>query len=211
MDQAIHLVSYYDNWRQDVRNRRAKGSWDAFESMLRATRPGNDGVVGFFYTDPEIMPTISRPGIVVFDAHDQPIDFKTLQPQVEVRSVVESQYLSMRLHAQNLGVQAPRKLIIAGGAVKNVEILRVIANVFNAPVYRNLSASNGAALGAAYRAMHGLAVARSIISQTSFPPFATKGLALELVVEPDATAVATYDGLLPRFRRLEQQVAAQLA
>ncbi|NXF44031.1 XYLB kinase, partial [Oceanites oceanicus] len=50
----------------------------------------------------------------------------------------------------------PRTRILAtGGASHNKEILQVLSDVFNAPVY-TIDTANSACLGSAYRAIHGL-------------------------------------------------------
>ncbi|CAH0518399.1 unnamed protein product [Peronospora belbahrii] len=147
--------------RQEVRNRCAVASWEKFEELLQDTRAGNNGTTLFYYQEPEITPSTLKAGIVGFDASDARIDISALPPKVEDRAVVESQFLALRLHAEQLGVSRPKRLIVVGGASANRHMLQVPANVFQAPVYRLTCASSSAALGSAFRARHGLACAKN--------------------------------------------------
>ncbi len=51
------------------------------------------------------------------------------RPEDDVRAIVESQALSMRLRAQPLTDGKPRHLYFVGGASKNADIVRVISEV----------------------------------------------------------------------------------
>ena len=53
----------------------------------------------------------------------------------QVRAVVEGQFLSMRLHAESIGISQPRRLIATGGASANPALCQVLADVFGAPVF----------------------------------------------------------------------------
>ena len=43
--------------------------------------------------------------------------------------------MSMRLHAESIGITAPRRLIATGGASSNPALCQVLADVFGAPVF----------------------------------------------------------------------------
>ncbi|NXT02166.1 XYLB kinase, partial [Jacana jacana] len=47
------------------------------------------------------------------------------------------------------------RILATGGASHNKNILQVLSDVFNAPVY-TIDTANSACLGSAYRAIHGL-------------------------------------------------------
>uniref|UniRef100_A0A3Q1EFN6 Xylulose kinase n=1 Tax=Acanthochromis polyacanthus TaxID=80966 RepID=A0A3Q1EFN6_9TELE len=81
----------------------------------------------------------------------------SFSPQVEVRALVEGQFLSRRLHAERLGysIVPGTRVLATGGASSNKEILQVLSDVFNAPVF-TIDLSDSACLGSAYRALHGL-------------------------------------------------------
>ncbi|CAM8955411.1 unnamed protein product [Rhodiola kirilowii] len=44
--------------REDVRNRYAEKSWEVFNKYLEQTRPLNDGKIGFYYKEHEILPPL---------------------------------------------------------------------------------------------------------------------------------------------------------
>jgi xylulokinase len=47
--------------REEIRDRCAEGSWDVFNKYLQQTQPLNNGKLGFYYTENEILPPL--PGI----------------------------------------------------------------------------------------------------------------------------------------------------
>lgn len=61
---------------------------------------GNDGRLGFFFKEIEITPP-GASGYFRFNADDTPA--MGFSPEADVRAVVEGQFLSMRLHASNIG------------------------------------------------------------------------------------------------------------
>ena len=55
---------------------------------------------------------------------------------MQVRALIEGQFLSMRAHAERFGMPSPPKRIIAtGGASANHSILSSIASIFGCDVY----------------------------------------------------------------------------
>jgi xylulokinase len=68
-------------------------------------------------------------------------------PATRIRSLLEGQFLNMKLHSRWMGVAAER-IRLTGGASKNDGVAQVVADVFQAPVER-LDVANSAALGAA--------------------------------------------------------------
>ncbi|KAG6597791.1 Xylulose kinase [Phytophthora cinnamomi] len=195
--------------RQEVRDRRAGASWEKFEELMQATKAGNGATTAFYYQDPEITPSTLKAGVVGFDASGASTDISLAPPEVEVRAVVESQFLSLRLHAERLGVNKPQRLIVVGGASANTCMLQVLANVFNAPVYRLTCASNSAALGGAFRARHGYACASST---SGYVPFDVAGsLDFSLSATPIDQDAKVYTSELPRFESLENQAVSLLS
>uniref|UniRef100_A0AAX7TMC9 Xylulose kinase n=1 Tax=Astatotilapia calliptera TaxID=8154 RepID=A0AAX7TMC9_ASTCA len=139
--------------RERVRNECAGASWELFSAALRDTPLGNHGNIGFYFETMEITPPVI--GVHRFDSAD--CEVSSLSPQVEVRAVVEGQFLSRRLHAERLGysIIPGTRVLATGGASSNKEILQVLSDVFNAPVY-TIDLSDSTCLGSAYRALHGL-------------------------------------------------------
>uniref|UniRef100_A0A3Q2V9D5 Xylulose kinase n=1 Tax=Haplochromis burtoni TaxID=8153 RepID=A0A3Q2V9D5_HAPBU len=138
--------------RERVRNECAGASWELFSAALRDTPLGNHGNIGFYFETMEITPPVI--GVHRFDSAD--CEVSSLSPQVEVRAVVEGQFLSRRLHAERLGysIIPGTRVLATGGASSNKEILQVLSDVFNAPVY-TIDLSDSTCLGSAYRALHG--------------------------------------------------------
>lgn len=85
-----------------------------------------------------------------------------------------------------------------------MSLIRVMSDVFGVPVYTGESPSS-AALGAAYRALHGWKCQEA----GSFVPFAdvlTSAPSFKLAAEPDDAAHETYSGMLERYAELETRV-----
>src|SRR5262249_27092623 len=102
--------------------------WAGFSRALDATPPGNGGGLMLPWFDPEITPHIDRPGVrrLGLDAADAPRN---------MRAVVEGQMMAMANHSRWMGVPIAR-IHATGGAAANRQILRVMADVFNADVYQ---------------------------------------------------------------------------
>eukprot|EP00051_Salpingoeca_urceolata_P003462 m.58018 g.58018 ORF g.58018 m.58018 type:complete len:567 (+) comp12808_c0_seq1:115-1815(+) len=209
VDPASHMAMLcYKNGslaRESVAKRVAGGSWEAFGELLAATPAGNGGNIGFFIQEPEIIPFIPTTGVRRFGADGRAVD--SFPPEVEARAVLEGQFLSMRLHGQQLGLE-PKAIIATGGASANRNITQVISNVFGTPV-KIASQPDSASLGAAYRALHGLVVEEA----GTMVPFAqaTQGgpaAHYQTVAEPDLEATARYTGMLDAYKELEQSIVA---
>uniref|UniRef100_A0A1A8QYP0 Xylulose kinase n=1 Tax=Nothobranchius pienaari TaxID=704102 RepID=A0A1A8QYP0_9TELE len=185
--------------RERIRNQCSGGTWEHFSATLRETSPGNNGNIGFYFDSQEITPPAS--GVHRFDSDN--FEVSHWSPQVELRALVEGQFLSRRLHAERLGysITAGTRVLATGGASSNRELLQVLADVFSAPVY-TMDLSNSACLGSAYRALHGL-VAESGVS---FFDVVKKAPEPQLVASPDPEATQVYDQMLRRVAQLEDRV-----
>lgn len=119
--------------------------WSAFDEPALATTleaAGSNLMLPFY--GPEITPRHDFTGPVLqgspeFESGDN--------PGLQVRALLEGQFLNMRLHSEWMGVKAER-IRLTGGASKNDGIAQLVADIFQAPVER-LDVSNSAALGAA--------------------------------------------------------------
>ncbi|MFH1477690.1 MAG: xylulokinase [Verrucomicrobiota bacterium] len=186
--------------REAVRDEFAQGSWKKFGTALARTPAGNGGRIGFYFKEPEITPTVLKPGIYRFGPDERP---GWWTPEQNVRAVVEGQYLSMRLHANNIGL-VPQKIIATGGASVNKSLLQIMADVFGTKVYVS-GQPNSASLGAAYRAWHGWHCARA----RKFVPFqkAVKAaLFFTPAAAPDRSRHHIYTAMLPHYARLEKNL-----
>jgi xylulokinase len=189
--------------REDVRDRVTGGSWKEFSAAVARTQPGNGGHIGFFIKEPEITPPILKTGIHRFGADNARLS--RFSADVEARAVLEGQFLSMRLHSANVGIQ-PSTILATGGASVDHSVLRVMADVFGVPVF-TADKPNSAALGAAYRALHGLAC----LNQNTFIPFAEalRGAPPFIrTMEPNPQAHAVYSEMMKRYEMLEKSVIA---
>jgi xylulokinase len=201
-DAFMALICYQNGslTREFVRDRAADGSWQVLNEMLLQTDPGNGGRIGFFIREPEITPTIAKTGIRRFGPDDAPAAFS---PAEDVRAVYEGQLLSMRLHGGNVGL-IPRRILATGGASVDDGLIRTMADVFGVPVM-TAAITNTAALGAAYRALHG----RRCRSAGRCVPFAeaiADAPPFRKLADPDREAHAVYMRMLPRYAALEAAI-----
>ncbi|KAL6184472.1 hypothetical protein ACLB2K_045873 [Fragaria x ananassa] len=132
------------------------GSWERYDHYLTYAKPLNDGKMGFYYKEHEILPPLpvgthryilenftgdTLEGVTVreVDQHFDPV-------YDEARAVVAGQFMSMRGHAERFGMPSPPGRIIAtGGGSVNRSFLFVPFTPF----------TDSASLGAALRAAHG--------------------------------------------------------
>lgn len=185
--------------RERIRDSAAGGSWESFSLALSQTPLGNDGNIGFYFDVVEILP--AAVGVHRFDAQNNKV--ASFPAHTEVRALVEGQFLSKRLHAERLGhaISSGTRVLATGGGSSNPQILQVLSDVFNAPVY-TMDSSNSACAGSAYRALHGVVAE----SGRSFSDAVTKGSEPKLMATPDARAKQVYDEMLKRFGQLEERV-----
>ncbi|XP_049605337.1 xylulose kinase isoform X2 [Syngnathus scovelli] len=189
--------------RERLRNRCADSSWERFSTALRQTPLGNNGYIGLYFDVMEITPRAV--GVHLFDAEDNKVS--SVSAEAEVRALVEGQFLSRRLHAERLGysIIPGSRILATGGASCNKEILQVLCDVFNAPVY-TMDVSNSACLGSAYRALHGVLDQ----SDVSFFDVTKEAPEARLATTPQLHAHQVYNEMLQRYGRLEKKVLQEL-
>uniref|UniRef100_A0A8C7LDG2 Xylulose kinase n=1 Tax=Oncorhynchus kisutch TaxID=8019 RepID=A0A8C7LDG2_ONCKI len=136
--------------RERIRNKCAGGSWEVFSSVLRTTPTGNNGNIGIYFDAMEITP--SAVGVHRFDKENTKV--AGFSAQGEIRALVEGQFLAKRVHAEKLGYKIipGTRVLATGGASSNKDILQVLSDVFDAPVY-TIDVANSACLGCGYRAL----------------------------------------------------------
>ncbi|XP_072454308.1 xylulose kinase isoform X1 [Notamacropus eugenii] len=188
--------------REKVRDESASGSWDEFSTALQSTEVGNCGNLGFYFDVMEIIPETT--GRHRFNADNQKV--LSFPKKVEIRALIEGQFMAKRIHAEKLGyrIVPSTKILATGGASHNKDILQVLSDVFNAPVY-TIETANSACLGCAYRAIHGLGVGGNI----SFADAVRLAPEPRLATTPTAGAAQVYEPLLKRYAELEQQIVLQ--
>ncbi len=118
---------------------------------------------------------------------------------LRIRSLLEGQFLNMRLHSQWMGI-APQRILLTGGASKNNGIAQIVADVFQAPVER-LEVANSAALGAALIAA--TAAGNDLVKLQAIFCKPSPGSR----IEPDTHLAFSYASALGQFKRLlESQI-----
>jgi xylulokinase len=168
--------------RERVRQR-YQLDWERFSEALRSTKPGNGGRIMLPWFDAEITPTVLDPGVRRYCLDEE-------DAAANVRAVVEAQMMSMSIHSQWMGVHVDT-IYATGGASKNRDMLKIIADVHGAEVYQFI-VGNSASLGAALRAYHADEVAQG--RRPSWEEI-TAGFAepvRETRIAPDPQAVALY-------------------
>ncbi|KAL8901957.1 MAG: hypothetical protein Q9192_000258 [Flavoplaca navasiana] len=155
----------------------AAGPWEQFEKLASTTSPlgqssdlSSPMKIGLFFPRPEIVPNV-RAGIWRFiykpNTHSLMAADETVwrQPEDDVRAIVESQFLSLRLRSRDLvesptGPNAhlppqPRRIYLVGGGSRNATIARIAGQILGGweGVYRLDVGENACALGAAYKAV----------------------------------------------------------
>lgn len=188
--------------RERIRDSCAEGSWKLFNELLNSTPRGNFGNMGLYYDIQEIIPSV-KGDYRVNRANVQLSKFNS--KEIEVRALIEGQFLGKRAYAEDLGFSPGEntRIIATGGASSNLTILQVLADVFNSPVY-TLEASNSAMLGSAYQAKYGL-----VHSDTSFAEMTQNLPPPVLACEPSKDASEIYDRMVQRYRALIKNITNQ--
>ncbi len=182
--------------RERVKDRYAL-DWNGFSAALRRTPPGNGGKLMLPYFEPEIVPKVLTPGVRRFGGLDEP------DASANCRAVVEAQMMSMRIHSRWMG-EPPSEIYATGGASANPQILQIMADVFQCPVYRQES-TNSAALGAALRAMHAWHrhTGEELLWDDAVCGFSDP--LKESRIDPDSAAVPVYDELCAAYQSAEAE------
>ncbi|KAK8791920.1 hypothetical protein WA158_005297 [Blastocystis sp. Blastoise] len=195
--------------RSEVNKTVCGGDWDKYSNILKESKPGNNGYITMIFNEPEITPNITKSGSYIWDDQDRLIvntDDESLDhvyPACKVRGVIEYQFMSMRIHSESIGIKSPSKLIATGGASNNKEILQILSDIFNCPVY-TIKQSDSASLGAAFRALHGYIC----YTKQQYVPYVdiltnTYLSSFTLSNTPNIDAYNVYTQLLPRYMKHE--------
>ncbi|XP_001945125.2 xylulose kinase [Acyrthosiphon pisum] len=190
--------------RERLRNHYANESWDHFNTLLERTPRGNFGYLGLYYDEQEIIPWIQ--GDYRFDKNDGPVD-RFPSREIEVKALVEGQFIAKRAHAEQLGytIDAKTRIIATGGASNNNTILQILSDVFNAPVYTQ-EAANSAVLGAAYQAKRGLVQSKCTDCVDSFQSVVTTAAPPTLACSPHKDAYEIYTPMVKRYNNIIKEV-----
>lgn len=209
--------------REDIRNQYAEKSWDVFDRYLLQTPPLNDGKLGFYYKEHEILPPLpvgyhrymlqNFTGDTVDGVVEQKVD--EFDAPSEVRALIEGQFLSMRAHVERFGMPfPPRRLIATGGASANHCILGSLASIFGCDIY-TVERPDSASLGGALRAAHGWlcnAVGSFVPFESMYQDKLEKtSLKCKLSVKAgDPTLVAKYANVMNKRMEIEKRLVEKL-
>lgn len=182
--------------RERVREEVISKDWKVMSEILSKTSPANDGFIGFFYDDHEILPHNVQ-GRFYFDRNNQRID--QLEPAVKVRAVFESQFLAKRLYLQRANVDLNKhvdRIVVTGGASVNVDLLQILADIFAKPVYTALAPNSGA-LGGALRAV-------DVVNEK--PNNTTSTVPCHVAAQPREEFTSIYEQMLIRYAQCEEKI-----
>jgi xylulokinase len=170
-------------------------SWSDFDqAALTSTRDaaGLNLMLPFF--SPEITPRHDFNAPVL---QGSPAFESGANHALQVRALLEGQFLNMRLHSQWMAV-TPKRIRLTGGASTNNGIAQIVADVFQAPVER-LAIPNSAALGAALIAATAGGHDLKSLQQT----FCQSSAGSE--TKPDPSLAPVYQNALEEFKNLLQR------
>ncbi|KAL1200025.1 Xylulose kinase 2 [Cardamine amara subsp. amara] len=209
--------------REEIRDHCAQGSWDVFNKYLLETQPLNNGKLGYYYTENEILPPlpVGSHRYILENFSGEPLEsvkeqeVNEFDPPSEVRALIEGQFLSKRAHSERFGMSSPPIRIIAtGGASANENILSLISAIFGCDVY-TVQRPDSASLGAALRAAHGWLCNK----KGSFVPISylyegrleKTSLNCKLKVKAgDANIASTYGLLMKKRMEIEKKLVEKL-
>ncbi|XP_012062154.1 PREDICTED: xylulose kinase-like, partial [Atta cephalotes] len=201
-DEAYMALLCFKNGsltRERIRDDAAQGSWQIFNELLESTPRGNFGNFALYYDIQEILPFVI--GDYRYNKANDEIS-RYSSKEVEVRALIEGQFVAKRAYAEDFGFVIGRntRIIATGGASINKAILQVLSDVFNSPVYI-LEATNSAMMGAAYQAKHGL-----LQNNCSFDEITRCLPELTLVCQPYDDAESIYKPMTIRYRKIIDQI-----
>ncbi|KAI9256490.1 hypothetical protein BDA99DRAFT_466678 [Phascolomyces articulosus] len=185
--------------RQHIRDTYASSNWDEFNRLLQIDTQGK---TGFYYDMQEIIPFAK--GIYRFEKGQQVQEFDN--PSANVRAIVDSQFLSMRIRLQRMTTVESKRILATGGAAANTALLQVLSNVMGLPVYKQKgmnSASLGGALLAKYGVVdHGPNEFKEMMGHREAEE-------PELVCKPDLEVTKQYAARVDEYVKLEKLVVDQ--
>jgi xylulokinase len=202
--------------REEIRNKvndEDSTEWEKFNSILSKTSVLGDSnrKLGFYFPLPEIIPDAPNgTWRFILDESQEPrsansTDSWTLED--DVRAIVESQALSMRLRAQPLTDGKPSHLYFVGGGSKNTDIVRVISEVLGSHegVFRLMegvtagACARGGAIKAAWR-YDGKGVGFEEFVRTRWK---TKGRLERINIKSDDSVWDIYGSVLNAYAKCE--------
>jgi xylulokinase len=193
--------------REYIRDIYAKDtSWKRFNHILNISKPIKSKI-GFYFLLREIIPFVK--GIYKFDNSKLVEEFED-DPNYNVRAIIESQFLSMKLRINKLSrndyedKDKIQRLIVMGGAGKNDEIVKVLADVFGTKVWRNKVEGNSASKGAAIKAR--MAFLKQETESTNNLNYDEIEKNYSPAAEPNFENTKIYDSMIENYQELEFKI-----
>jgi xylulokinase len=194
----------------EIKNSIGCKDWNEFDKILNKTKPGNDGNIGFYFKFPEITPTTSKSGFFRFKNEELVSSFEN---EIECRALIESQFLSLKIHSQRLGIVNPKRIICTGGGSQSRVCSQILSDIFGCSVFANQH-QDSAPLGAAFRALHSFNIFVNEnflpIGDTDFKSTISKLEDFEFISKPNQEASKIYSTMEIVFEKLEQIVIKEL-
>ncbi|NMA43170.1 MAG: carbohydrate kinase [Oligosphaeraceae bacterium] len=159
-------------------------SWEEFNQAAEVVEPGKRIMLPFFM--PESTPTVASPCV------HADFDLDNATPGESLRALLESQALTMKIHAELK--QPPSFIRLTGGASANNLLQQIIADVFQTEVCLGESPES-AALGAALRAANA-------VEKIPFETLTKQFCKVSRRIEPVRERASVYDHALNNFRKL---------
>ncbi|EIW58198.1 D-xylulose kinase [Trametes versicolor FP-101664 SS1] len=218
-DAHIAMLCYKNGAlaREQVRDQHASGHWTRFNELVEARPVGNDGLMGFYFPLPEIIPPnvqgnhffSTSPSVAAITESEMPED-------AHPRAILESQFLSIRSRITAiLPPDAPplQRLVLSGGSSANPVIQQAAADVFGMRVF--IAGKEGAAEGGAQLARYAWWREQNGGAGTFEEMRAMDGVGeaqrTRCVAEPKPERERVYAGLVETYRACEDAVVRACA
>ncbi len=172
-------------------------NWNEFSKVLSETPPGNNGKIMLPYFFPEIVPSVLDAQVYRFGLEEDDLEGN-------VRGIIESQFLSMRVHSEWIE-ENPEEIYATGGASINKDVLQILANVFNTRV-RQFEITDSAALGAALRSAKSFYDSKNQKKMWNEIVFKFIDIQNSIVIEPQNKYKDLYDDFLKVYKKCENFV-----
>ena len=172
-----------------------KISWDEVSQILQKPQKSwlDNNLFSVYFKLQEITPNLG-PNFIRFFENFQVISDPNLSFEKRIFAVITGQILAKRAHLEkflNIKNENLKKIIVTGGASKNLGILKLFSNIFQADIYSLVGNTEAAAFGGCIRAKYALT------SELVRPEEV-------LVVSPDESLKEYYCNFVERYKELEE-------
>ncbi|KAI0792194.1 D-xylulose kinase [Abortiporus biennis] len=210
-DAHIAMLCYKNGAlaREQVRNNYADHHWTKFNELVQETPIGNNGLLGYYFPLPEIIPPNVK-GNFFFNSSSERIPESQVPKSAHPRAILESQFLSIRSRiAAILPNNAPplQRLVLSGGSSANPIIRQLASDIFGMRVF--VAGQEGAAEGGAQLARY--AWWKQVVNGGRGTFEELKAIdgdweRMICVAEPKKEITDQYGGMVARYRECEDKV-----